>query len=188
MVSRLTNRYVHACVCVCVCCRYTPPFASCDSVQSEPDVFVDPVPSPVHLKPAAPQSTADTFRHASGRRRPLRQLYTRGVLSADQPVLAAFQPGSVIVYHRNVVSDGLYLNSTLALQGLESLVATTPDYWVVRCAGLHCAAFHSAALCLELCTVGSAAKMWRRRNITGEGGRGECTGGQPSGGRGEVVG
>ena len=46
--------------------------------------------------------------------------------------MAAFQPGSVIVYHRNAASDGLYLNSTLAQQGLESLVATTPDHWQVR--------------------------------------------------------
>jgi hypothetical protein len=43
-------------------------------VTSEPDVFVDPLPGPRPLRPAAPQGSGDEARHASGPLRPLRRL------------------------------------------------------------------------------------------------------------------
>jgi hypothetical protein len=64
-------------------------------------------------------------RHASGAARPTRRLAATGRL----PALGAFQPGSVVVYHRNVDSDGLAVNETLFQQGVGGLVATTPDFW-----------------------------------------------------------
>jgi hypothetical protein len=108
---------------------YLPPFATCAaSVTSQPDVFVDPVPTTPALARKAhrtPQSAEDAIRHASGARHPLRQHFARG----GEAVFGAFQPGSLISFHRNVDSDGLSMNLTLTQQGAASLIATTPEYW-----------------------------------------------------------
>jgi len=102
---------------------YRPAFGFCGDVASQPDVFVDPLPPPRRLARAAPLAGRAALRHAGGHRRPLRALPR---LPAGA---AGFQPGSLIVYHRNVATDGLSLNMTLSQQGLAGLVATTPDHW-----------------------------------------------------------
>ena len=104
---------------------YRPAFGFCSDIQSEPDVFVDPVPAAVRLRAPPPQTAAEAIRHASGAARPTRVLAAAGRL----PAVGAFQPGSVIVYHRNVDSDGLTVNMTLFQQGIGNLVGATPDYW-----------------------------------------------------------
>ena len=104
-------------------------FGTCGNVTSEPDVFVDPLPAPRALRAASPQRPGAEFRHASGRLRPLRTLAAAGRLPRE----GAFQPGSVVVYHRNrydVASEfNFSLPDILARQGLSELIATTPDHW-----------------------------------------------------------
>ena len=101
-------------------------FGTCGNVTSEPDVFVDPLPSPRALQRARPQSPAEAVRHASGRLRPLRAM-------RSLPRVGAFQPGSVLVYHRNDYSVASEFNFSLpdllARQGVPQLVASTPDHW-----------------------------------------------------------
>jgi len=104
---------------------YRPAFGFCHDIQSDPDVYVDPLPAAVRLRASAPQTAAEAARHASGAWLPTRALAAAGRL----PAVGAFQPGSVIVYHRNADSDGLTVNETLTQQGLQSLISTTPDYW-----------------------------------------------------------
>ena len=104
---------------------YRPPFGWCSDVTAQPDVFVDPLPAPAPLHAPAPQTRAEAFRHASGVERPTRALAAQGRL----PRVGAFQPGSIVIFHRNTDSDGLTVNETLFQQGLGSLVASTPDYW-----------------------------------------------------------
>jgi hypothetical protein len=107
---------------------YDVQFGPCSSVSSQPNVFVDPVPTAM-LASAPPPPRADAFSHASDHRRPLRRLFAAGHLS--QGAATSFQPGSVILYHRNVASDILTVNVTLSQQGLASLIPTTPDHWQV---------------------------------------------------------
>jgi hypothetical protein len=103
---------------------YVPPFW-CANVTSQPDVFVDPVPATMPLHAPAPQTAEEAFRHASGHLRP-----TRTLSASDRlPPFGAFQPGSVIIYHRNEASDGFTLKEVLTQQGIEHLIATTPDWW-----------------------------------------------------------
>jgi alpha-L-fucosidase 2 len=98
-------------------------FADCAPVFNNPDVALDPLPAaPIPLARPPPQSEAEKFRHATGATRPQRAL-------ARLPPLAAFQPGSLIWYHRNAPEDGLTIPTTLTLQHLEALIPTTPDYW-----------------------------------------------------------
>jgi hypothetical protein len=103
---------------------YIPPFW-CANVTSQPDVFVDPLPGPTVLHAPVAQTAEEAFRHASGHLRPTRTLAASGRL----PAFAAFQPGSVIIYHRNEASDGNTLKDVLTQQGIEHLLATTPDWW-----------------------------------------------------------
>jgi hypothetical protein len=106
---------------------YTPPFF-CDAMQSAPDTYVDPLPpAPIALRRAPPQGARDRFRHASGARRPLRRLFEEG--GALPPAETSLMPGSLVVFHRNLASDGLVVNATLSAQGLADLVPTTPDHW-----------------------------------------------------------
>lgn len=100
---------------------YTPPFF-CSSVNSTPDVLVDPLPPARAYAAAPPQSAADAVRHATGARRPARTLQ-------PPPAAVAFQPGSVVIYHRNVDSDGLTVPTVLEQQGLLGLLGVTPDHW-----------------------------------------------------------
>lgn len=100
----------------------TLPFSLCHPVTSGPDVLVDPLPAPAELAAPPPQSARDAVRHATGRRRPTRTLAAAGRL----PRVGAFQPGSVVIFHRNNASS---VNETLSAQGLASLVAATPDFW-----------------------------------------------------------
>ena len=105
--------------------NYRPAFGWCSDVQSQPDVFVDPLPAAAPLRAPRPQTPEEAIRHASGAARPTRTLAAAGRL----PAVGAFQPGTVIVYHRNEDSDGLTVNETLVQQGLGNLVASTPDWW-----------------------------------------------------------
>ena len=104
---------------------YSPSFSACHAVSTQPDVLVDPLPPPAALRAPRPQTPQEAVRHASGARRPTRRLAAAGRL----PAVGAFQPGSVVIYHRNNASDGLAVAESLTLQGLEALVATTPDFW-----------------------------------------------------------
>lgn len=104
---------------------YSPPFAVCAAVSSQPDVFVDPLPAAAGVRVPPPQSGAEAMRHASGAR--LRRMLERASSAAVSS--SSFHNASAIIYHRNVPSDGLSLNTTLSQQGLASLIATTPDYW-----------------------------------------------------------
>jgi hypothetical protein len=107
--------------------------AHVSSVRAEkggnPDVFVDPLLSPMFFSPAPPIDTRDTFGHPSGARRPSRTLAAAGKLAAGARI--GFAPGSVVVYHRNnALVDGTpVVNRTLSEQACESLIATTPDHW-----------------------------------------------------------
>lgn len=102
--------------------NHTLEFGFCGPVTSLPDVFVDPLPPPVVLSRAPPQTARDTMRHASGARRPLRR--------APPPAgAAAFAPASLISFHRNSDAEGLTVNATLTQQGVPQLVGTTPDWW-----------------------------------------------------------
>lgn len=105
--------------------HYSPSFSACHAVSSQPDVLVDPLPPAVRLRAPPPQAPADVVRHASGAARPTRRLAAEGRL----PALGAFQPGSIVIFHRNADSDGLAVNETLVQQGVGSLVETTPDFW-----------------------------------------------------------
>lgn len=106
---------------------YTPQFASCSPVGSQPDVLVNPLPPPSRLALPGPIYAENRFRHASSAVRPSRLLLESGALAPGAEV--GFLPGSVIMYHRNNASDVLTVNATLSQQGLASLVATTPDWW-----------------------------------------------------------
>jgi len=98
-------------------------FADCAPVHSNPDVALDPLPAaPLPLARPPPQSPAEAVRHATGAQRPQRAL-------PRLPAAAAFQPGSLVWFHRNAPEDGLTVNATLTLQHLPQLLATTPDYW-----------------------------------------------------------
>jgi hypothetical protein len=103
--------------------NYRPAFGFCADISSQPDMYVDPLPPAIHLSRAAPLRGRAALRHAGGHRRPQRAL-------PHLPSTVSFQPGSLIVYHRNVASDGDSLNMTLTQQGLAGLVSTTPDHWV----------------------------------------------------------
>lgn len=107
---------------------YAPPF-SCERALALPDVYADPLPPPQRLARAAPAE--NPFRHAGGGARPLRTLFAPGgaLTRGGAPATAAFQPGSLLVYHRNSVAEGSTLATTLLQQGLESLIPTTPDHW-----------------------------------------------------------
>ena len=96
------------------------------------DTYVDPLPArAIPLVPARPNRLP--FRHASGHSRPLR--------TVDAELLAGaggsfeLQPGSVIAYHRNVLTEGQNLEDLFKEQGIESLLSTTPDYWTDRQSG-----------------------------------------------------
>jgi len=104
---------------------YTPAFGFCSPIQTQPDVFVDPLPNQIHLHAPRPQTPQEEVFHASGYMRPSRVLSQEGRL----PKVGSFQPGSVIIYHRNFDSDGLTVNMTLSQQGIPQLIATTPDWW-----------------------------------------------------------
>lgn len=96
--------------------QYKEGFADCAPVFSNPDVALDPLPTaPFHLARPPPQSTADKFRHATGAQRPQRTL-------SSLPPTAAFQPNSLVWYHRNAPEDGLTINTTLTLQHIPQLV------------------------------------------------------------------
>ena len=104
---------------------YTPAFGFCSPVHTQPDVFVDPVPSQIRLHAPRAQTPEEEVFHASGYMRPTRVLSQQNRL----PMIGSFQPGSVIIYHRNDDSDGLTVNMTLSQQGIPQLIATTPDWW-----------------------------------------------------------
>lgn len=107
---------------------YAVQFGPCANVSSQPNVFVDPLPPPI---PAAiSPHRSDAFSHASAVRLPRRHLVAPGG-RLSPGASTAFQPGSVIIYHRNEASDVLTVNVTLAQQGLADLVPTTPDHWQV---------------------------------------------------------
>ena len=108
---------------------YTPSF-SCGSSLALPDTYVDPLPPSQPLHPASPLGDA-AFRHAGGEGRPLRALFRPGgaLRRPGAPTAAAFQPGSLLVYHRNSAAEGHSLAATLAQQGLADLLPTTPDHW-----------------------------------------------------------
>jgi len=109
---------------------YPMSFPLCSPVHCQPDVFVDPLPSPVPLRrPSRPLSPADAVRHATAHRAPTR------TLPDPLPPMTAFLPASLVVFHRNVPEDwtasGMSsLNMTLTQQGIPQLLASTPDHWV----------------------------------------------------------
>ena len=101
--------------------------STCHDAKSNPDVYVDPLPDQLYKLRRA-ESNLQPFRHASGDQRPLRALKTI-------PEFGGFQPGSLISYHRNNVSEGDNLDDIFKAQGIESLVKTTPDWWTDRQSG-----------------------------------------------------
>jgi hypothetical protein len=97
---------------------YSLGFSSCSPWNAQPDVFVDPLPSPgVALPALAPLSASDRFRHASGPSRPSRRLVEAGALAPGD--LVGFLPGSITMFHRNYATDGLTVNVTLTQQVSE---------------------------------------------------------------------
>ena len=101
--------------------------STCKTPTSNPDVYVDPIPSTAFAF-RNPGPNPLPFKHASGDQRPLRTL-------ADLPPFGAFQPASIISYHRNDVAEGENLADIFAEQGISSIVKTTPDWWVDRQSG-----------------------------------------------------
>jgi hypothetical protein len=106
---------------------YAVQFGPCSNVSSQPNVFVDPLPPSI---PAAISKHHSAYSHASAVRLPRRHLVAPAgrILPGAS---TAFQPGSVIIYHRNEASDVMTVNVTLTQQGLADLVPTTPDHWQV---------------------------------------------------------
>jgi len=117
---------------------HAPPFF-CSSALTLPDVYLDPLPPAQGLGPAAPLREADRLRHAGGGARPLRRLHApggplHGKHGKRTPTSFAFQPGSIIAFHRNDVhaeggTGSGTLATVLAQQGLSALLPTTPDHW-----------------------------------------------------------
>ena len=96
------------------------------------DTYVDPLPAgAIPLVPARPNRLP--FQHASGNSRPLRTVDPKILASAGGSF--EFQPGSVMAYHRNQLTEGQYLEDLFKEQGIESLLSTTPDYWTDRQSG-----------------------------------------------------
>ena len=109
---------------------YTPAFGLCSNISTQPDVYLQQLPAPL---PAAAVTAlgdpASRERHASWPEwlPPAARAAARS--GGGAPPDSAFQAGSLVAYHRNADSDGLYVASTLAQQGLPQLVNSTPDYW-----------------------------------------------------------
>lgn len=89
---------------------------------------MDPMPSG-RIRFQRPGPNQKPFRHASGNARPLRSL------PDPLPAYGSFSPGTIVSYHRNNASEGEGVEATFALQGIESLYNSTPDYWVDRQSG-----------------------------------------------------
>lgn len=103
--------------------------STCNVSHSKPDVYLSPIPAGV-FSFDHPGPNRQQFKHASADRRPLRTLDRRLL-----PQSGGFAPATIIAFHRNDASEGESLADLFRWQGIESLVATTPDHWMDRQSG-----------------------------------------------------